>query len=312
MESSLAELLGSKPAREEEGRARRGEIDPETGYVYGYSTNMPHLSPEDPDRSRKVAWVNEHVRDTFVEPCGGMRYDAEGIAWAFDTNPGRNLEYDAEFRHEMQRQPPSPSVLMAEADVPAEVMASASSGYVPPAAVAEYGDELSREERPRSAVLVGGDGATVAAAWLIGKRPGARYVYFPELLADLDATPGKKGPEGYKAKGRPLQSPALLVLDGFDLMPVDGQAVEALLPVFRCRHTRGLPTVCTSRRTLEEVERLTVAGARTEAEREQARQMFREMLNSTGRTAEERARHVMRIDAARTARIDGTVGQGAE
>ena len=281
--ASLAEVLASSlPDLAEEDRGEDKES-------IKYQVTMPRLFNDDPDKSRKVAWASEHVRYSYVDQ--GLKYDSEAMAATFDINPGLCPDYDAEFRDECQKPHVSREALMELAHVPHEVADAVSRMGDVPAPVKDYADEL-RDQHARSALIVGGATATILAAWLAGEVPGALFVDYPSLLADLRAR-GRFGQEGAQAVANRLRDPALLILDRMDEARTEATSAELLHPSLRHRHTSGLPVIVTSSIPLEVMERRTLSGARTDEDKAAARRLFAEIAGGMGRNADERARHTI-------------------
>lgn len=282
--ASLAEVLASSlPDLAEEDRGEdKGSIK--------YQVTMPRLFNDDPDKSRKVAWASEHVRYSYVDQ--GLKYDSEAMAATFDINPGLCPDYDAEFRDECQKPHVSRETLMESAHVPSEVVGAVSRMGEAPAPVKDYADEL-RGPHPKSAVLVGNPTATVYAAWLVGCVTGGAFCEFSELVADIDTAEGRLGDTGAQSVANGLRDVSLLVLDEFDVKPLDSRLVSLLYPTVRHRHVNGLPTVITSSVGLEVVKRRTLNYARSDEDRDAARRLFSEIVSSLGRTDAERSKHTI-------------------
>ena len=281
--STLAEVLASSlPALAREVRV--GEPS-----AIRYRVTMPRLSPDDPDKSRKVAWASEHVRYSYVYQ--GLKYDSEAMAATFDINPGLCPDYDEVFHSETPKTHASREALMELAHVPHEIAEAVGRMEDVPAPVKDYADEL-RDQHARSALIVGGATATILAAWLAGEVPGALFVDYPSLLADLRAR-GRFGQEGAQAVANRLRDPALLILDRMDEARTEATSAELLHPSLRHRHTSGLPVIVTSSVPLEVMERRTLDGARTDEDKAAARRLFAEIAGGMGRSADERARHTI-------------------
>ena len=287
--ASLADALASSmPDLTKEGRGKGLGTD-------GYRATMPHLHAADPDRARKIAWVTENVSYAYVD--NHLRYDAEAMAASFDVTRGLCADYDELFHPDAPKSHASREALMEGAHVPHEVADAVGRMGDAPAEVARYADEL-QAPHPRSCVLVGDATSTVYAAWLVGGVPGGLFCEYSELVSDIDAAEGRLGEAGAQSIANQLRDVSLLVLDELDAARLDSRLVSLLYPPIRHRHMNGLPTIVTCSVPLEVMERKTLNNARSDEDRDAARRLFAEIINSTGRNDAERRQHAITCGGA--------------
>lgn len=251
----------------------------------------PDLSPDDPLAARKVALVMENVRVNEVSGAGSSRGSmsrsqfaacldemgpercaAEGFAWYFSRLYGAPVGAD--------------TALMGAAGVPSAV-AGAAASYSPTEGVRAYREELAGDS-PRGAWLGVGEVASVAAAWLCGAVPGARFVDVGALLMDANGR-GRFGPDGSARLFSGLSGASLLVLDGMGAGGWTAATAGMLAAAVDVRRRAGTPTAYTAEFPMCEL----AARVGREAGAEAASRLMTAVSRSTGRNRAERAAHTI-------------------
>lgn len=205
--------------------------------------------------------------------------------------PALNIEYSATFGGGHTEVTVTQGERMASADVPAEILGAVGRTGEPPQGIMYYGDE-QQGPHPKSALIIGSARAPVCGVWLAGGVSGAWYVDWPSLATGIRSR-GRFGEAGAQAVVNRLRDPSLLVLDCLDEAQIDAASAELLHPILKHRHVSGLPVIVTSSVPLGVIERRALEGCRTDEGRDISHRTFSEMFSSMGRTADERARHVI-------------------
>lgn len=255
----------------------------------------PDLSPDDPLAARKVALVMENERVNVFSgtdrPLGsspGSVTPSQFAALLDEMGPERtNAEGRAYYLSGLHGAPAgADAALMGAAGVPPAV-AGAAASYSPTEGVRAYREELAGSS-PRGAWLGVGEVASVAAAWLCGAVPGARFVDVGALLMDANGR-GRFGPDGSARLFSGLSGASLLVLDGMGAGGWTAATAEMLASVVDARRKAGTPTAYTAEFPMCELAGRVGREAGTEA----ASRLMTAVNRSTGRSRAERAAHTI-------------------